>query len=145
MTVMNTYMTLAIIKVIDMPQVVVYSDAEEILNKYNKFMEVRSDILKVLEIARNEKIIGKSMVARVTMKAVPHVKELFESLDIDLKKVFIVAKFILTDEDFNGTVTDSGTILVELQEGHTCSRCWQIVDEINEDELCERCAEILKK
>ena len=42
-------------------------------------------------------------------------------------------------------IQDYGTIKVELQSGHTCSRCWQIVDEIDEDELCHRCAQIVKK
>ena len=53
-------------------------------------------------------------------------------------------KLVITDEAVEGLATESGTIKVELQSGHTCSRCWQIVDEINEDELCPRCAEIVK-
>ena len=63
----------------------------------------------------------------------------------DLTKVFIVAKLVITDELNEGLTTDSGTILVELQNGQTCSRCWQIVDSIDEDELCPRCAGIVKK
>ena len=128
----------------DMPQVKEYENSAEILETYNAFMVLRSDVLKALEIARNEKIIGKSMVARVTFNPTQAVKELLAKIDVNLTKVFIVAKLIITDEAVDGLATESGTIKVELQSGHTCSRCWQIVDEINEDELCPRCAEIVK-
>ena len=128
----------------DMPQVKEYANSAEILETYNAFMVLRSDVLKALEIARNEKIIGKSMVARVTFNPTQAVKELLAKIDVNLTKVFIVAKLIITDEAVDGLATESGTIKVELQSGHTCSRCWQIVDEINEDELCPRCAEIVK-
>ena len=130
---------------LDMPKTTSYPDEEEVVKLYDEFMELRSDVLKALEIARNDKIIGKSMVARVTLKPTDKVKELISKLDIDLKKVFIVAKLVITDELNEGLTTESGTILVELQNGSTCSRCWQIVDVIDEDELCPRCAGIVKK
>ncbi len=128
----------------DMPQVTKYENSAEILETYNAFMALRSDVLKALEIARNEKIIGKSMVARVTFNPTQGVKELLAKIDVNLTKVFIIAKLVITDEAVDGLATESGNIKVELQSGHTCSRCWQIVDEINADELCPRCAEIVK-
>ena len=130
---------------LDMPLATKHDDEDEIVALYDEFMTLRSDVLKALEIARNDKIIGKSMVARVTLKPTDKVKELISKLTIDLTKVFIVAKLVITDELNEGLTTDSGTILVELQNGQTCSRCWQIVDSIDEDELCPRCAGIVKK
>jgi isoleucyl-tRNA synthetase len=35
-------------------------------------------------------------------------------------------------------------ILVENAQGHTCARCWQVVEEINEAELCERCQTVIE-
>jgi hypothetical protein len=41
-----------------MPKINKYADSEELLDKYAKFMKLRSDVLKAIEDARNEKIIG---------------------------------------------------------------------------------------
>lgn len=129
----------------NMPSSVNHGNSEDILTKYNEFMNVRSDVLKALENARNEKIIGKSLVANLVIKPTAKVAKLLSSLKINLTNVFIVSKCTITDEDITGLKTDSGVINVKLMEGHTCSRCWQVVDHINEDELCPRCEKIIKK
>ena len=41
---------------------------EGLLEKWNHFMKVRDDILKALEEARDEKIIGKSLEAKITIE-----------------------------------------------------------------------------
>ena len=127
-----------------MPQPVAYSDGEEIKNKYNKFLNLRTDVLKALENARNNKVIGKSFNAKLTIKPTAETKELIESINVNLQRVFIVSQLEIVDNDINGEKFETGTILVEPAQGTVCSRCWQVVHEVNEDELCERCAAILK-
>lgn len=127
-----------------MPQPVAYSDGEEIKNKYNKFLNLRTDVLKALENARNNKVIGKSFNAKLTIKPTAETKELIESINVNLQRVFIVSQLEIADNDINGEKFETGTILVEPAQGTVCSRCWQVVHEVNEDELCERCAAILK-
>ncbi len=39
----------------------------ELVGKWQKFMTVRDDVYKALEEARNEKVIGKSLDAKVTL------------------------------------------------------------------------------
>ena len=127
-----------------MPIAKVYSDSEEIKEKYNKFLVLRDDVLKALENARNNKVIGKSFNAKLVIKPTEDTKELLSSIKVNLQRVFIVSQLEITDEAINGEQFESATILVEPAQGHVCSRCWQVVHEINEDELCERCATILK-
>ena len=118
---------------------------DEITKKFEKFNVLRSDVLKALEEARNEKIIGKSFSADVTLCPTLETKTLIDSLEFNLGQVFIVSKFNVVDNPIDGKTFDSGVISVKAAEGVICSRCWQVVDSINEDELCPRCAEVLKK
>ena len=127
-----------------MPQAVEYSDAEEIKAKYNKFLNLRTDVLKALENARNNKVIGKSFNAKLIIKPTQETKELIDSIHVNLQRVFIVSQLEITANEIEGEQFETGTILVEPAQGTVCSRCWQVVHEVNEDELCERCAAILK-
>lgn len=50
----------------DMVKSTYYINSDELMDKYEKLLKVRDDVLKALEVARNEKIIGKSLNAKVT-------------------------------------------------------------------------------
>ncbi|NLM33049.1 MAG: isoleucine--tRNA ligase [Acholeplasmataceae bacterium] len=129
---------------LSMPEVTKYPNSNELLTKYREFMDLRDDVLKALEVARNNKIIGKSLHAKVTLKPTPATVKLLNSLKVDLKTIFIVSEFVVTDEDIPGDEYNSGIIYVTAREGEVCSRCWQVVDKLDEDELCERCESIVK-
>ena len=58
-------------------------------------MELRDDVLKALEEARNAKTIGKSLEAKVTLYVNDEYKSLFETDAIDFAQLFIVSKFEL--------------------------------------------------
>ena len=49
------------------PELVEVENAEALETLFAHFMSVRDDVLKALEVARNEKIIGKSLEAKVTL------------------------------------------------------------------------------
>ncbi len=115
---------------------------EELITKYNSFMVVKDNVLKALEIARNEKIIGKSFNAKLTIYPQGEVKELLNSMKANLGQIFIVSQFEMKDGkgmyEFNNLSID-----VEKAIGETCDRCWQIVDHTNNG-LCQRCEQIIK-
>ena len=56
-------------------------------------MDVRTNVLKALEEARNKQVIGKSFAAKLTLYPENEVKELLESLNANLGQIFIVSKF----------------------------------------------------
>ena len=128
-----------------MPKIKRYDDEKEISSKYTEFMSLRDDVLKALENARNEKIIGKSLNAKVLINPEPVVAKLLVSLNIDLARVFIVSSFVIDSGNQNGNSYPSGIIEIKPAEGVTCERCWQVVKAVDHDGLCPRCAEIIKK
>lgn len=130
---------------LNMPKVVEYENQSLLLEKYQKFMIFRNDVLKAIEEARNEKIIGKSLSASLVVKPNKETKELLESINADLKTIFIVSQFKLTDEAISGMEFESGVIQVSACQGHICKRCWQVVSEVTEDGICERCSNVVEQ
>jgi isoleucyl-tRNA synthetase len=130
----------------DMPQVRTYSNASDLLTKYDQFLDIRDIVLKALEEARNKKIIGKSFNAKVTLYPTPELKTFLDSVEGNLAQIFIVSQLeIIEGSAPVGTFEMDGlSVLVTNAEGHTCSRCWQVVSEVNEDELCSRCESVIK-
>lgn len=120
---------------------------------YNKLFAYRDDVMKALELARAEKLIGKSLDAKVTI----YIKDeqtykFFESFSDELKDIFICSSVKLSDgEPCDGafTETESGiAVYVEAAEGTKCDRCWYVTSDCTDvgegQNLCARCASIVK-
>ncbi|MCY7616578.1 isoleucine--tRNA ligase [Bacillus pumilus] len=113
------------VQLTDMPEGVTVPQAEATEVKFDRFMEVRDDVLKALEIARNEKVIGRSLEASVTLYATDEVKNLLESIKEDVKQLFIISELTVEDEqnaDASAPEYTSGRILVQKAEGELCER-----------------------
>ncbi len=106
--------------------------------QFDKFMKYRDVVLKALEDARSNKVIGKSFNAKLIITLDKEANEVFEPIKDTAKQLLIVSQL-----EFK--YGDKFDVLVTPAEGYTCSRCWMIVPFINEDELCPRCQKILKK
>ena len=111
-----------------------------------KFLEVRKDVLKALENKRNEKVIGKSLEAKLTISLKDEFKDILE-LNDSLKQMFIVSKCEVTDEHDGFEEFETSYIKVEKFNGHVCARCWCVFDDedMHNDELCERCYDVINK
>lgn len=127
------------------PEVTIYPNENEISTKYAQFMLLRDDVLKALEVARNNKVIGKSLHAKVLINPTPNVAKLMFSLKVDFAKVFIVSSFEIVGSELNGETYSSGVIEVQPSNGVTCERCWQIVESVDEMGLCPHCREVVNK
>ena len=119
----------------DMPQEETNLDID-LEKQFDKFMEYRDIVLKALEEARANKIIGKSFNAKLTITLDDEAKKVFMPIEEDAKQLLIVSQL----EFKEGNKFD---VLVEPATGSTCARCWMIVPVCNEDELCPRCASII--
>ncbi len=114
--------------------------------KYERILAIRSDVAKVLEQSRNEKIIGHSLDARVELAAEGKLGALLKSETDQLAGLFIVSQVEVTDSLTDGT---SGEALPELKIkvskalGDKCSRCWNYATSVGENEqhpeICHRC------
>ncbi|MGE1211780.1 isoleucine--tRNA ligase [Bacillus pumilus] len=113
------------VQLTDMPEGVAVSQAEATEAKFDRFMEVRDDVLKALEIARNEKVIGRSLEASVTLYATEEVKNLLASIKEDVKQLFIISELTVEDAqnaDTSAPEYTSGRIVVQKAEGELCER-----------------------
>ncbi|GGA84047.1 isoleucine--tRNA ligase [Ornithinibacillus halotolerans] len=118
-------------------------------DKWEHFMAVRNDVLKALEEARNEKIIGKSLEAKVTLVAKDkETKEVLNTID-HVHQLLIVSEAKVLDEAPNTSEYRYVDVLVEKHPGEKCDRCWVASDTVGEIEkhptLCSRCAEVVEE
>ncbi|MGM7701094.1 isoleucine--tRNA ligase [Pseudalkalibacillus sp. Hm43] len=134
-----------------MPEVKEYDNADALLKKWDQMLDIRDEVLKALENARNEKVIGKSLAASIKLYPSKDAKELLESV-MELDKFFIVsdAEVVGTKEEApkDAEAYDQVAIVVRAAEGETCERCWTVTTTVGQDEqhptLCQRCATVVK-
>ncbi|CQR47773.1 Isoleucine--tRNA ligase [Paraliobacillus sp. PM-2] len=137
------------VQLTDMPVAREITNQEDLQEKWDLFMNVRDDVLKALEEARVEKVIGKSLEAKLKITAnSEETKNLLESIE-DLHQLFIVSEVELVTDLTNATNYEHVTVKVEKHEGEKCERCWVASDSVGEvaehSGLCVRCATIVKK
>ncbi|MGS0663865.1 isoleucine--tRNA ligase [Staphylococcus arlettae] len=130
-----------------MPEVVEVN--HEILEKWNTFMKLRDDVNRALEVARNDKVIGKSLEAKVIIgNNAQFDVTLFLNQFTDLEQLFITSQAEVVDEVDNGTSYPYGDIRIEHAEGEKCERCWNYSTELGNvgelENLCPRCQEVVK-
>ncbi|EUJ32093.1 isoleucyl-tRNA ligase [Listeria floridensis FSL S10-1187] len=137
----------------DLPEVQDLDDMKPLEEKWDAFMKVRDGVQKALEEARNEKLIGKSMLAKVTLYVDETGKKLFDSLEGDFAQLFIVSDFELVEgiekAPEKALSIDHAAVLITVAEGETCERCRVVRKDVGVDPhhptLCGRCAEIVTK
>ena len=124
----------------DMPRYDAKYEAGEIAAKYDHLFALRDDVMKVLEDARADKKIGKSLDAKVLIVTADAEKyETYMALADQLPTVFIVSQVEVEKGD-------KEEITVLPAEGCRCGRCWTYVKKgvgEGEDFLCVKCSRIL--
>jgi isoleucyl-tRNA synthetase len=142
------------VQLLDWPQ---YQDEyinEALESRFEKLLEVREVVTKALEEARNKKVIGHSLGARVTVYASEEWFAVLKTFE-QLEKMFIVSRADLRaeneKEDSAVSLEELSGIWVSVQaaEGEKCERCWIIEPSVGENEehptLCRRCQEVVSK
>ena len=120
--------------------------------KWDHLFDLRDDVMKALELARVEKLVGKSLEAKITICTED--KDLYDLLAAfgkELETVFIVSGVKLESGKAPAGAHTEGTfpigVLVEKADGCKCDRCWtfSVAGKHTEDGgfLCERCRKIL--
>ncbi|HDI0163105.1 TPA: isoleucine--tRNA ligase [Staphylococcus aureus] len=132
----------------DMPKVVEVDQA--LLDKWRTFMNLRDDVNRALETARNEKVIGKSLEAKVTIASNDkfNASEFLTSFDA-LHQLFIVSQVKVVDKlDDQATAYEHGDIVIEHADGEKCERCWNYSEDLGAVDglthLCPRCQQVVK-
>ncbi|MDD3626139.1 MAG: isoleucine--tRNA ligase [bacterium] len=114
----------------------------EIIQIFEKILELKEKINPKLEEKRQAGEIGLSLDASVLLNLTPDYKEILK--DFDLREFLIVSQLKL---DFN---SDSEiTIDVKKASGEKCPRCWKISQDFKEtkeyDKVCVDCADSIEQ
>ena len=131
-----------------MPQDILTPEREEVFVNLKK---LRADVNKALEIARNEKEIGKSLDADVEIYLSDEAKKKFSAIaDMDLPDLFIVSSVNVHDgnaQGYEGVEFKGVTIVVKPSDSPMCSRCWKhdknVGTKADHPTLCPRCYDIV--
>ncbi len=138
----------------DMPKPSAEYSFDEIEARWNKLFDLRDDVMKALEVARADKLIGKSLDAKLTIYTTDKdVTELLTSFGDELETVFIVSGCKLSAENVpDGAFTECidsriAGVLVEQADGVRCDRCWKYSTDTHADgdsHLCARCKAVIE-
>ncbi|WIA07508.1 MAG: isoleucyl-tRNA synthetase [Candidatus Phytoplasma cynodontis] len=106
---------------------------------YNLFFKLREMILKKLEEARQNKIINKSLSAKIILELPNKYLQILNDLEINQNfyQLLIVSQI---------EIKPSEKLKIEVfkAEGSECPRCWNIIKEKEINDLCKRCISVLK-
>ncbi len=115
---------------------------DESFEEWEELIDLREKVLKELEIARENKMIGNSLEASVHLKIPADKESLFRKYEKELSSLFIVSEVILE--------THSGKELaasVARAPGSKCLRCWNFSTYVGQSsdypDFCKRCEDVV--
>ena len=111
--------------------------ADELLAKWNRIREIRSEVTKAIELEREAGNVGSSLQAELTIKLGDVDFAILHSLEDDLRFVTITSSAQVELSN------DGLEVLVRGSQYKKCGRCWHHTKDVgaNADhpELCGRC------
>ncbi len=123
----------------DWPTVKAEYENEALDLKWNRILEVRDNVLKALEEARNKKLIGQSLQAKVVLKADGDLYEFLQS-NLELLATVFITSQVEVVKDGKGELE----VEILLAEGEKCERCWIYSGTVGHSHehptLCNRCS-----
>lgn len=109
-----------------------------LLDAFAIFEELREDVLKELELARANKVIGKSLESQIDLILTQEQIDAIKYLDADLE-------LILISSNVNVVLGDSQSITITKFDGHVCERCWRSYKKLNDINICTKCEKIVEE
>jgi isoleucyl-tRNA synthetase len=111
---------------------------------WDRLMQVRQDVLKSLEVARQEKFIGAPLEARVRVSANGDLYPLLNAYAAELPALFIVSQV-----EVSPGAGDTVQVKVERAAGCKCERCWKYKTDVGSQSayptICASCAEAIEE
>jgi isoleucyl-tRNA synthetase len=143
------------VQLAEMPEALEKYIDDELDQKWERLLGVRSEVTKILETARRDKVIGNSLEAAVDLFAGKDLYSFLGNLLGDLANIFIVSGVTLSSLEEAPAGTQANDAMPELvisvrpAGGKKCERCWMYQEGVGADAehqtLCPRCAEVIKK
>jgi isoleucyl-tRNA synthetase len=116
------------------------TDDSHLLSDWERVFTVRDEVLRSLEEARTEKLIGSALEAKVRLTVDAETFSFLQKYAGELRYIFIVSQVEVTQGD-------ALKVEVSKADGEKCERCWNYSTRVGESEkyptACERCVEAL--
>lgn len=117
---------------------------------WQEILALRSEVNRVLEQARIQKVIGSSLEAAVKLYATPELAQKLAKLEDELRFVLICSSVVISDFSQKPVAVNESEIKglaveVEASTGSKCPRCWHYRLDVGQNaehpELCARCVD----
>lgn len=116
----------------------------EALKEWEGLVGLREKVLKELEAAREQKLIGNSLEARVALNVPASLMPLIQKYKGDLGALFIVSNVVV-----DAAAGEELHIAVAKAPGNKCRRCWNYSTTVgtstSHPDFCKRCEDVLKE
>ncbi len=128
----------------DMPRNSTFIPDVRLEEKWNEIRRIREGVQKFLEEAREKKIIGSSLEAKVIFSTCDASTKAFLDETKDLWPEIAIVSQVEVKEG-----KDPLFVEVVHADGHKCARCWQWKPEVGtltpHNDICARCAGVLER
>jgi len=129
---------------------------KELLERWETLIKVKSIVNKALEKARNNKMIGHSLEALVTIYVDGELRKFLEDYKEQLPYIFITSGVEIKQlaaapscAVYDEELIKGLKVKIKKAEGNKCERCWMYSISVGRDEkypdVCERCAKVLRE
>ncbi|MDO8682293.1 MAG: isoleucine--tRNA ligase [Armatimonadota bacterium] len=113
--------------------------------KWQELQEVRDEVYRVLEQARQEGVVGKPLESRVEINAPEARYNLLKQYEDQLPALLIVSQVALEKRDEGSELQ----VKVMQPQGDKCRRCWLVLETVGKSEehpeLCDRCVSVVSE
>ena len=117
---------------------------------WDRILQLREEVTKVIEPARKAKEIGQSLEADITIYGDFAPEAILGDVNVDLSKIFIVSHVNFKPlSEFTGMPFEvkglgPAGVAMSRARGQKCGRCWNYREEVGaEGGLCGRCQSIV--
>ncbi|MGA7343406.1 MAG: isoleucine--tRNA ligase [Terracidiphilus sp.] len=146
------------------PEGIFSGDPAPLLEEWRDLLTIRSLALQLLELARQDKMIGKSLEAELHIHATAEIFPLLKRNEAGLKELLNVSNVLIYEDPAQRNVapnlnegerrktlisSDDLWFAVYLAAGHKCARCWNFMPEVSSygiwRDVCTRCQSMLRE
>lgn len=126
---------------------------QHLADQWTEIMSIRDELNLLLEAARAQKKIGRSMEANASLHhSQAELQNYIQTHQELFRQVFIVADLDFSNQAPEGELskqTENFAIAITPAAGNKCARCWKTSPEVGENtvqpDLCLRCDEIVQE
>lgn len=141
------------VQLTEIPDAQTFANEADLLATWDAFMQLRTHVLKALETARDDKMIGKSLEAQATLYVTPSQQATLESLNASVELMLgVSAVHVHAADEAPASATsfdDKFAVEVTPATGKTCERCRMVKESVGADrdlpQLCDRCAALVRE